>query len=134
MSKSLKILLVDDFEMVRALLRQSLLQIGYDNLTEAANGQEALEKIKSSQASGENYDLVFIDWNMPIMNGLEVVKQCKAVQELENIRFIMVSAEQDQKNIVTALKSGVSDYVTKPFSPKSLALKIERILERKTAA
>ncbi len=134
MSKSLKILLVDDFEMVRALLRQSLLQIGYDNLTEAVNGQEALEKIKQGQASGEQYDLVFIDWNMPIMNGLEVVKHCKSMPDLENIRFIMVSAEQDQKNIVTALKSGVSDYVTKPFSPKSLALKIERILERKTAA
>ncbi len=134
MSKGLKILLVDDFEMVRALLRQSLLQIGYENFTEAVNGQEALEKIKQAQDSGEQFELVFIDWNMPVMNGLEVVKECKNNPDLEKIRFIMVSAEQDQKNIVTALKSGVSDYVTKPFSPKSLALKIERILERKTVA
>ncbi len=134
MSQKLRILLVDDFEMVRALLRQSLTQIGYENFTEAVNGQDAFDKIKAANSEGQNYDLVFIDWNMPILNGLEVVNECKAIAELAHIRFIMVSAEQDQRNVVTALKAGVSDYVTKPFSPKALATKIDRILERKSAA
>ena len=134
MDKDLKILVVDDFEMVRSLLKQSLLSIGYHNLSEAANGVEALEKLQQAQEAGRSFELVFVDWNMPLMNGLDLVKKCKSVSELAGIRFIMVSAERDQKKVVTALKAGVSDYVSKPFSPKILATKIERLLEGNSAA
>lgn len=134
MSKQLKILLVDDFEMIRSLLKQALKQLGYTDLTEAVDGVDALEKITSAKDSGQPFDLVFLDWNMPKMTGIEVVQKCKSDDALKNIPFIMITAEREQKSVVTALKAGVSDYVIKPFSPRQLSSKIERILTSTTAA
>lgn len=128
MSKPLRILLVDDFEMIRSLLKQALKQLGYNDLTEAVDGVDALEKINKAKNEGKPFDLVFLDWNMPKMSGIEVVQKCKADEALKALPFIMITAEREQKSVVTALKAGVSDYVIKPFSPRQLASKIERIL------
>jgi two-component system chemotaxis response regulator CheY len=134
MSKQLKILLVDDFEMIRSLLKQALKQLGHTDLTEAVDGLDALEKITKATEAGQPYDLVFLDWNMPKMTGIEVVQKCKADPNLKAIPFIMITAEREQKSVVTALKAGVSDYVIKPFSPRQLSSKIERILTSTNAA
>lgn len=132
--KQLKILLVDDFEMIRSLLRQALKQLGHTDLTEAVDGVDAMEKIAKAQEEGKPFDLVFLDWNMPKMTGIEVVQKCKAEANFKQIPFIMITAEREQKSVVTALKAGVSDYVIKPFSPRQLASKIERILTSTNAA
>lgn len=134
MSKQLRILLVDDFEMIRSLLKQALKQLGYTDLTEAVDGADALEKLNKANESGQPFDLVFLDWNMPKMTGIEVVQKCKSDDNLKNIPFIMITAEREQKSVVTALKAGVSDYVIKPFSPRQLSSKIERILSSTTAS
>lgn len=134
MSKPLKILLVDDFEMIRSLLKQALKQLGYTDLTEAVDGMDALEKINKACDSGQPFDLVFLDWNMPKMTGIEVVQKCKSEDKYKNLPFIMITAEREQKSVVTALKAGVSDYVIKPFSPRQLSSKIERILTATNAA
>jgi two-component system chemotaxis response regulator CheY len=134
MSKQLRILLVDDFEMIRSLLKQALKQLGYTDLTEAVDGLDAFEKITKAKESGQPFDLVFLDWNMPKMTGIEVVQKCKADANLKSLPFIMITAEREQKSVVTALKAGVSDYVIKPFSPRQLASKIERILTSTSAA
>ncbi len=134
MSKQLRILLVDDFEMIRSLLKQALKQLGYTDLTEAVDGIDALEKINKAKESGQPFDLVFLDWNMPKMTGIEVVQKCKSDEGLKNLPFIMITAEREQKSVVTALKAGVSDYVIKPFSPRQLSSKIERILSSTTTA
>lgn len=134
MSKQLRILLVDDFEMIRSLLKQALKQLGYTDLTEAVDGLDAFEKISKAKEAGQPFDLVFLDWNMPKMTGIEVVQKCKADANLKNLPFIMITAEREQKSVVTALKAGVSDYVIKPFSPRQLASKIERILTSTSAA
>lgn len=134
MSKQLKILLVDDFEMIRSLLKQALKQLGYTDLTEAVDGLDAMEKISSAKEAGHPYDLVFLDWNMPKMSGIDVVRKCKADEAFKQIPFIMITAEREQKSVVMALKAGVADYVIKPFSPRQLASKIERILTSTNAA
>lgn len=134
MSKPLKILLVDDFEMIRSLLKQALKQLGYTDLTEAVDGMDAIEKINKASDSGQPFDLVFLDWNMPKMTGIEVVQKCKSEDKHKNLPFIMITAEREQKSVVTALKAGVSDYVIKPFSPRQLSSKIERILTATNAA
>jgi two-component system chemotaxis response regulator CheY len=134
MGKQLKILLVDDFEMIRSLLKQALKQLGYSDLTEAVDGVDALDKIGKAQSSGVPFDLVFLDWNMPKMTGIEVVQKCKSDEILKNLPFIMITAEREQKSVVTALKAGVADYVIKPFSPRQLASKIERILASSNVA
>jgi two-component system chemotaxis response regulator CheY len=134
MNKPLRILLVDDFEMIRSLLKQALKQLGYTDLSEAVDGEDALAKITQAKTDGQNFDIVFLDWNMPKMTGIEVVQKCKGNEELKDIPFIMITAEREQKNVVAALKAGVSDYVIKPFSPKQLGSKIERILNKNNAA
>lgn len=134
MSKQLRILLVDDFEMIRSLLKQALKQLGYTDLTEAVDGVDAYEKITKAKDDGQCFDIVFLDWNMPRMTGIEVVQKCKEDDSLKNIPFIMITAEREQKSVVAALKAGVSDYVIKPFSPKQLASKIERIVNSTSAA
>jgi two-component system chemotaxis response regulator CheY len=134
MSKQLRILLVDDFEMIRSLLKQALKQLGYTDLTEAVDGVDAFEKITKAKDDGQPFDIVFLDWNMPRMTGIEVVQKCKENDALKAIPFIMITAEREQKSVVAALKAGVSDYVIKPFSPKQLASKIERIVNSNSAA
>ena len=134
MNKQLRILLVDDFEMIRSLLKQALKQLGYTDLTEAVDGVDALEKITKAKDDGQSFDIVFLDWNMPRMTGIEVVQKCKENEGLKNIPFIMITAEREQKSVVAALKAGVSDYVIKPFSPKQLASKIKRIVSNSIAS
>lgn len=134
MGKPLKILLVDDFEMIRSLLKQALKQLGYTDLTEAVDGVDAIEKIDKANEEGQPFDLVFLDWNMPKMTGIEVVQKCKSDEKHKSLPFIMITAEREQKSVVIALKAGVSDYVIKPFSPRQLSSKIERILNATSAA
>ncbi|MGZ3772285.1 MAG: response regulator [Pseudobdellovibrionaceae bacterium] len=132
--KNSKILLCDDMVMIRSLVKKSLIELGYKNLFEAADGKEALNLIKAEQSKNEPFDLVFMDWNMPNMSGIEVVQICKKDPHLSNIPFIMISAERDHKNIVQALNSGVVDYIMKPFSPAVLSNKITKIVGLKQKA
>jgi two-component system chemotaxis response regulator CheY len=120
--------------MIRSLLKQALKQLGYTDLTEAIDGVDAMEKLNKAKDIGQPYDLVFLDWNMPKMTGIEVVQKCKQDDSFKKIPFIMITAEREQKSVVMALKAGVSDYVIKPFSPRQLATKIERILTTTNAA
>lgn len=129
MSKKLKMLIVDDFEMVRTMLKQSLKKLGYSDFAEAEDGLDAYEQIVKSKVEGHPFDLVFLDWNMPKMTGLELLEKCKASEDLKTIPFIMITAESEQKRIVAAFKAGVSDYAIKPFDPIQLASKIDRILK-----
>lgn len=130
MNYQIKILIVDDYQMMRSLLREALIHAGFSNLTEAVNGQDAYEKITQAHTSGSEFHLIFLDWNMPVMTGLELVQKCKAMDQLKNLSFIMVTAERDKKNIMAALSAGASDFVSKPFSPKQLISKIEKSLEK----
>lgn len=125
----LKILIVDDFDMIRALIRESLKEIGYTNLTEGEDGLDGYEKILASQKEGNPFDLIFIDWNMPRMTGIEVIEKCKADESLRQLPFIMISTEREQKSVVTALRTGASDYIVKPFSSAQIYRKISRIFE-----
>lgn len=132
--KSTKILLCDDMVMIRSLVRKSLADLGYENIFEAVDGQQALDLIKQEHDKKVPFDVVFMDWNMPNMSGIEVVQHCKKDPDLANIPFIMISAERDHKNIVQALNSGVVDYIMKPFSPAILSNKIAKIVSLKQKA
>lgn len=126
--KMMRILVVDDSMIVRTLLTNSLKQVGFENITESDDGYDAFMKIQDAFSEGKTFEIVFIDWNMPMMKGIDVIKKCKANEDLQNIRFIMVSAEQDLANIMAALEAGASDYVTKPFSHEQIEKKLNRIL------
>lgn len=117
-----KILIVDDFPTMRKIVRGVLKQIGYTNIDEAEDGAQAYEKVEQN-----DYDFIVSDWNMPNMTGLELLKAVRANPKSKNIPFLMVTAEADKENIVEAVKSGVSNYVVKPFNAGTLKEKIDKI-------
>ena len=123
MNFEIKILVVDDFATMRRIVKGSLKQFGFNNFLEAENGKEALSILKT-----EKVGLILSDWNMPDMNGLELLKAVRADPGLKGIPLIMVTAEGQKDNILDAVKSGVSDYIMKPFTPDKLRAKIEKVL------
>lgn len=128
--KDVRILLVDDFEMVRILLAQSLRKLGFTRIDEAEDGRPALAMINEASAAGAPYSIVFCDWVMPEVTGIEVVKECRATEGLKDLCIIMVTAEAEQESVVNAIALGTSDYIVKPFSPQTLEKKIARIMSR----
>lgn len=126
MDKSLKILVVDDFSTMRKVIRNLLRQIGYETIIEAEDGTAAWAILKAEQI-----DLIISDWNMPNMNGLELLKAVRADAKLAQTPFLMVTAEALQDNVVAAIKAGVSNYIVKPFTAEVLSEKITKILAKK---
>lgn len=126
----MKILIVDDFEMVRVMLKTTLDNMGETNSIQAEDGKSALEHLQQAAAASEPFDVVFADWNMPIMNGFELLQACKANDLLKETPIIMVTAEADKSHIMKALMGGAADYIVKPFSPEAIQKKIESIAEK----
>ena len=124
MEQEFKILLVDDYASMRKVIRGLLKEIGFSNVVEAEDGAVALRMLKS-----QNIDFIISDWNMPNMTGLELLKAVRADEEIENTPFLMVTAEALHENVLEAVKSGVSNYIVKPFSAVILKTKIIQILE-----
>ncbi len=125
-AKSLKILIIDDFELVRVMLKSALKDLGYSDFAEAENGLEGWAKLEDASKTGAPFHIVLCDWNMPEMNGLEFLEKCRAVKKYKDLPIIIVTAEAEQEQIVIALKKGASDYIIKPFSPEMLEKKLKK--------
>ena len=117
-----KVLVVDDMLTMRKIVSKVLKELGFSDITEAADGQEAWEKTKSAS---EPFGLIISDWNMPNMSGLEFLKQVRADKALNKTPFLLVTAEAEQHQVAEAIKSGVDQYVIKPFSQENLKTKLE---------
>lgn len=121
----MKVLVVDDFPTMRRIVKTLLKQNGFTNFIEAEDGEEAYETLK------KNPDIEFIvsDWNMPKMTGIEFLKVVRADPKFKHLPFLMVTAEAEKENIIEAVKSGVSNYVVKPFTGHTLAEKLSKIFK-----
>ena len=122
---SITVLVVDDMSTMRRILKNVLKQIGFSNLVEAENGQDALNKLKVGDIG-----LIVSDWNMPVMQGIELLRTVRADAELKNLPFLMVTAEGQKENIIEAVQAGVSNYVVKPFTAEALQGKLEKIFDQ----
>jgi two-component system chemotaxis response regulator CheY len=122
---NLKFLVVDDFATMRRIVRSLLKELGYLNVDEADNGQSAFSKLQ-----GGGFDFVVSDWNMPVMDGLELLKAIRADANLCKIPVLMVTAEAKKENIIAAAQAGANGYVVKPFSAVTLDEKLNKILEK----
>ncbi len=122
----MKILVVDDMINMRRTIRNMLRQLGYAQIIEAENGVEAWEKL-----STVHIDIAIVDWNMPLMNGVELLRKTRADDKLTKIPFIMVTAEVDEGTIAEAAETEVDAYIIKPFVAKTLEEKIDSVLEKK---
>ena len=125
LDKNMKILVVDDFSTMRRIVKNILRQLNFVNIIETDDGSTALEVLQR-----EKIDLVVSDWNMPKMTGLELLKVIRADDALKHIPFLMVTAEAQQENIIEAVKSGVSNYIVKPFTAETLSQKINQIFSK----
>ncbi len=120
---NMAILVVDDYNTMVRIIKKLLKQIGYENVDEASNGQEALSKIKEKK-----YGLIISDWNMEPMTGYELLKHVRADETTSKTPFILVTAESKPENVQAAQQAGVSNYLVKPFSAPVLKEKIENSL------
>ena len=124
-AKDLNFLVVDDFSTMRRIVRNVLKELGYNKIEEAEDGVDALEKIRAGQI-----DFVVADWNMPNMDGLELLKTIRADDALKHIPVMMVTAEAKKENIIAAAQAGASGYVVKPFTAAILEEKLNKVFEK----
>jgi two-component system chemotaxis response regulator CheY len=120
---------------MRKIIKTLLVGLGFKSIVEAANGTEALHLLlkynkesSSDYSSDHQIDLIICDWMMPGMNGLELLKQVRADEELKSIPFLMLTAEGQRESVMSALAEGVSDYAVKPFTMTMLEEKILGLL------
>lgn len=125
----LKILIVDDYEMVRVMLKRCLAQLGYSSVEEATDGNMAMEMVERASGSGQPYSVIFSDLNMPTMNGFEFLAAVRKSPIFGKVPFVIISAEAEIDFITQALTQGANDYIIKPFSTQTLQKKIEKINE-----
>ena len=121
--RSINVLIVDDYKTMLRIIRNLLKQINFNNVEEASDGTEALQKLRTGQ-----FGLVISDWNMEPMTGLQLLQEVRADSRLKPTPFIMVTAESKAENIVAAKEAGVSNYIVKPFNAETLQSKIEKVL------
>jgi len=121
--KGMSILLVDDYNTMRRIVRNLLKQLGFDNTDEAADGNEAFKKLQE-----RNFNLIISDWNMEPMTGFELLKKVRADEKLKNLPFIMVTAESKPENVIAAKQAGVSNYIVKPFNAETLKIKMSSVI------
>ena len=121
----IRILVVDDFLPMRTVLREALEMLKFKNIDEAENGSVAYNKLDT-----DKFDLVISDWEMPEMNGLELLKKMKADEKHKHIPVLMVTAEAAQDHIITAVNAGAANYIVKPITVRTLMAKIEKIFKQ----
>ena len=122
---NLNFLVVDDFSTMRRIIRNLLKELGYCDIDEAEDGAVALKKLRTG-----GYDFVISDWNMPVMDGLQLLKAIRADAALAKLPVLMVTAEAKKENIIEAAQSGASGYIVKPFSACTLDEKINKIIDK----
>ena len=120
--KDLKILVVDDFSATRTIIINQLSNLGYSNTFVSEDGFSALARLKSAL-----FDLVVTDLNMSEMSGLDLLKKIRTDSELKHIPVLMITSEDLQGNIVTAIKAGLNDYIIRPFREHTFKQKLEKI-------
>jgi len=108
---------------MRKIITSALKKLGVNDTIEAANGKEALDVV----AKEGNIGLVLMDWNMPVMTGIEAVKKIRA--DGKKVPIVMVTTEAEKERVIEAIKSGANDYLIKPFNPKDIQAKLEKFLQ-----
>lgn len=129
-----KFLVVDDFATMRKIVKKVLDELGYKNVVEAVDGKNALDILKEHSTAGSPFEFVISDWNMPNMQGIDLLKACRSDEAYKKLPFMLVTAESEQTQIIDAAKAGVSEYVIKPFNGATLKAKIERVYNKVLAA
>ena len=125
LDKNMKVLVVDDFSTMRRIVKNLLRDLGFTNIQEADDGSTALPMLKDG-----DFDFVVTDWNMPGMQGIDLLKAIRADASLSHIPVLLITAEAKKEQIVMAAQAGVNGYIVKPFTAATLKTKLDKIFER----
>ncbi len=125
LDKNMKVLVVDDFSTMRRIVKNLLRDLGFTNIQEADDGSTALPMLQ-----GGDFDFVVTDWNMPGMQGIDLLKAIRADSSLAHIPVLLITAEAKKEQIVMAAQAGVNGYIVKPFTAATLKTKLDKIFER----
>lgn len=128
MNQNMKILIVDDFSTMRRIIKNLLRDLGFNNTHEADDGNTAWPMLKSG-----NFDFLVTDWNMPGMQGIDLLRAVRADPQLASLPVLLVTAEARRDQIVLAAEAGVNGYIVKPFTAQTLKEKLDKIFERLAA-
>lgn len=121
-----RFLIVDDFSTMRRIVRNLLKEIGFGHADEAEDGAIALNKLKSGR-----YDFVITDWNMPNLDGIDLLRTIRSSPTLNKMPVLMITAEARRENIVLAAQTGADGYIVKPFTSVTLSEKLQKVFERR---
>lgn len=120
----MKLLVVDDSSTMRRIIKNTLNRLGYKDILEGADGVEGWNALDTNP----DIEMLITDWNMPEMNGLELVKKVRADARFSDMPIIMVTTEGGKAEVITALKAGVNNYIVKPFTPQVLKEKLSAVM------
>lgn len=134
MAAPLKMLIVDDSPMVRMLLKNVLNTMGYKYILEAENGLDAWQKLQNSKAVGGAVNIVFCDANMPVMDGMQFLQQCRQSPDFKTLPIVMVTGNNEAEQIKTAIAKGATNYIVKPFTADVIESKLKAIIEKACGA
>jgi len=123
-NKDINILVVDDSLGIRLAVKKMFNKLGFENIELADDGTTALEIMKD-----QLFDLVVVDWSMPTMSGIEMVQEMKKSDRLKDIPALLVTADEEQETIMTALRAGINNYMKKPYESKVIIEKINQIFK-----
>ncbi len=122
----MRILVVDDFSTMRRIVRNLLKELGFANVDEAEDGVMALQKLQN-----DSFQFVVTDWNMPNMDGLQLLQAIRQSPALKHLPVLMITAEAKRENIIAAAGAGASGYIVKPFTAATLAEKLQKIFDKR---
>ncbi|EKD27820.1 MAG: hypothetical protein ACD_79C00554G0002 [uncultured bacterium] len=118
----MKVLVADDSKVMRRIIKGYLKDLNLTDVIEAGDGKEAFENIKG-------IDLLITDWNMPVMNGLTLVKEVRAKPENSVLKILMITTESGKEDIIQAMQSGVNNYIIKPFTFELFKEKVNSLVK-----
>ena len=120
---NMPILIVDDYKVMIRIIRNQLGEIGFSNVDEAYDGNDALAKLQDGE-----FRLLIGSWNMEPMNGLDLLREIRGDDSLKDLPFILVTAENGIETVAAARKAGVSNYIARPFNAEMLKATVESVV------
>lgn len=125
----MKVIVADDSRMIRNIIDKTISSIGCEAI-HATNGKEVLDLLGTK---GDEIDLILLDWNMPVLNGIDVLKSMQNNGHYRNIPVLMISTESEEEKITQVINAGAWGYLPKPFTPEKLINTIRHMAEKKDA-
>lgn len=120
----LAVLVIDDHMIIRQVVEQNLRAMGFTQIDTATNSAEAAEKI-----AARRYDVIFIDWIMPGKSGYSFMQECRQERDYDDVAFVMVTSESDERHMIEALKAGATSYIVKPVTKAQFEEKVAKVLD-----